>query len=693
MTDTTAPAPVSKAAPAPSGTVVLGRNLSNFLIELAIGIHSHGMYPDGHPALSRSAARIRERLHGVLEQRSSLSIGVARRQLVIDGVATDANNPVLQGLADRLHRHYLGALTLEAGVEEDEVRDLLTTLAEEPRPPRQPLGLGPKEALQAWPHVRLYPLSYAQLELAGEAGGAGAEEDVRAAQLWVGLARAALATNEATEEPQTDALVVAEAINESAGTAAYDQVIVGYMLQLAAELKTEEMAGAARVRQRVSELISRLSPEALRRLLAMGGDLAQRRQFIFDASESLAADAVLRLVEAAAETSDQSISDALLRLLTKLAAYASTEVPEVKSRATDELRNQVQWLLTGWDLPNPNPERYTLVLEDMARSGAASNLRPSTNYIPEPARLVHMALEVGVQGVAVWRAVVDMLAAGQLGELLEALDTAPPAGHDLARQVWEYVATPEQLREVLSRGGDDLQALDRLLVHLGMAALEPLLDVLANSESRTIRRALFDRLARLGPTIAPVVVERLNDERWYVQRNLLALLAEVGGAAPEVSAAPWARHEDVRVRREAYKLWLRQPRERDRALCAALLEPDPQITAAALNAAQQGCPRVAVPLLGNRIFDPECGIDLRVLGIRALRPEHGPLALDLLLRLVVARKRWWGGVRLARKSPEMLATLSTLRAHWPHVPRVHSLLTRATRAPDAQIRAAATGAP
>ena len=44
-----------------------------------------------------------------LEQRPTLAFGVARQQLIIDGVATDPGQPVLRRLAEELHRHHLGA--------------------------------------------------------------------------------------------------------------------------------------------------------------------------------------------------------------------------------------------------------------------------------------------------------------------------------------------------------------------------------------------------------------------------------------------------------------------------------------------------------------------------------------------------------------------------------------------------------
>src|SRR2546423_11704946 len=76
--------------PAPSGErATLSRDLAEFLIELSIALHKHAMYPEGHPSLAPAAGGVTRRAGLLLEDRATLSLGVARQQLVIEGVATD----------------------------------------------------------------------------------------------------------------------------------------------------------------------------------------------------------------------------------------------------------------------------------------------------------------------------------------------------------------------------------------------------------------------------------------------------------------------------------------------------------------------------------------------------------------------------------------------------------------------------
>src|SRR5581483_3183930 len=195
---------------------------------------------------------------------------VARQQLIIEGVATDESNPVLRDLAQRLHKHHLGAVKFMAGVRLEEVADVLATVAVDVGRRPRPLGLEGPDVLQKWEHVRLFPLTFEQLQLLDEDPDTNQGDELRgdrsrAAQLWIGLARAAIAANADEEDPATtesaDPVLVAKAIDEHKRDAAYDQVVVGYLLQIAEELKKKGGKDAAALQKRISRLVATLQPE------------------------------------------------------------------------------------------------------------------------------------------------------------------------------------------------------------------------------------------------------------------------------------------------------------------------------------------------------------------------------------------------------------------------------------------------
>ncbi len=703
-------------ASGPVARASLSRELGEFLIEFSIAINKFAMYPGGHPSLRPSVEGMVRRLDQLLAERGSLSVGVARQQLVIEGVATDTHNPVLKELAGRLHRHHLGAITFMRGVELDELVDFVTRVSTEADRSEQPLGLM-LARLPPWPHVRMYPLMYDRLELLDESGQEQAQNDdvtarsqrTRAAQLWVGMARAALAAGEQpapdsvvpipkaggipdspAESPDVpmDAASVARAIEGHPRGTAYDQVIVGYMLQIAEELRAAGGTEAVQLKKRMSNLVSTLDPQTLGRLLDMGGDGMQRRQFLMNASQGMAVDAVLDLVNAASNTKEQTISHSMLRMLQKLARHADGGVGDRRVAAEQSVRDQVGELIRGWSLKDPNPEAYQQALEALSTSDPVFAVAPEAMFAPESRRMVQMALEVNAEGEPLTRALKDLTDTNQLGWLVETLKTAGRSS--VSSEIWRQVATPEQLAAVLRTEPIDIALVDALLPHLGTAVAGVLLDALIELQTAQGRRFLLDRIVGLGFEIGPAAVQRLADERWYVKRNMLKILGDLEIVPPDLRASDYLQHEDARVRREALRIVLRDPALRERAICRALGDPDERMVRVALAEALQSCPPVALPLVASRALSGTAE-DQRVMAIRVLGASGIRSALDPLLKLTASRKSFFGA-RPPGKTPEYVAAIQALR-NFSDDARARAILEQAANSRDPDVAQAARGAP
>jgi hypothetical protein len=675
----------------------LSRDLADFLIELSIALHKNAIYPSGHPLLAGAVDALVLRLVRLLQDRASLSLGVARQQLVIEGVVTAASNSLLRDLAQRLHRHHLGAVKFLRGIARDEVADLLRTIAADAERSVTPLGLRPAEELRRWAHIRAFPLTYDQLELASErasedaAGGGGTgEAGARAAQLWVGLARAAMfaesAPSASGDVSSTDPVVVAKAIDEHRREVAYDQVIVGYLLQIAEELKRKGGAESLALQKRISTMVSSLNPATLRRLLEMGGDLSQRRRFMLDAAQGMAVDAVMELVQAAADTSQQTISHSLVRLLTKLATHAEQgAAAELRAGAESELRDHVQRLIGDWTLDDPNPGNYRVVLDHMAKAAPLfASSDPSTNG-PEPERMIQMSLELDSLGEPVTRAVEAMIQRGDLLRLFTLVSNAPERSR-AAAAMWRQLASPEQLRAALRTVPIDFSLVDQLVPRLKLAAADPLLDALEASPSRAIRRKLLDLLGQLGPEATTVITARLPDERWFVVRNMLMLLADLGDQNVELGTS-YARHADGRVRREAIRILVGIPATRERAICAGLDDSDERVVRVALQGASGRCPLSAVAILQRRVTEGTLDAELSSHAIAVIASVRTTEVLEWLMeRAAGSSRRLFGRPRLAPKSPTMLAALSGLAMHWARGRGVGAVLALALGSSDIEIR-------
>ncbi len=722
---------------APSRVTSLSRELVDFLIELSIAMQKFAIYPLGHPMLATTTDRLERRLLPLLVDKDTLSLGVAHNQLVIEGIATEEHHAVLRDLAQRLHRHHLGAVKIIRGVDQAELREFLLAVGVEQAKDATPIGLLAEDVMPTWPHVRLFPLAYEHLELledeatsdarmVGDRRGAGG---ARSARLWVGLARAALAGREIHEagrahggdpdfsangtgpaakdtvasggegtpggeggdvvrDSAADPEAVARAIDEHKRDAAYDQVIVGYLLQIADELRTAEGRDATALRARVSKLLSAMRPETLRTLLTMGNDVGQRRKFILDATQGMAVDAVLELVRAGSDVSKQNVSHSMLRMLSKLAHHAGHDVGTRAVTADAALRDNVRMLVSQWTLDDPNPEAYREVLQGMSK--ARPTLEGSAPTLPvEDERMVQMALEIGVVGESTWRAVDSLLARGRLATLLALLDRAPrPAA---AQLLWDRLATTDRVRDLLTETQPDWSAVDKLVARIGVAAAEPLIDALESERDPRRQTQIVGLLAKLGSDVMEFVMRRLRGATPELQMQLLALLGRLPDLPAGFSPVEWAKNRSPLVRREAIKLLLRRPATRDQGITLGLLDDDERTIIVALNQAAIDCPASAIPIIMNRVDRDSMPAPLRALAIAAAARTKSPDIIDWLLRFtMVGRKGFFGGGRFPPKSPELLAALSALNTHWKNDSRVENVLARAQRSTDADVRAAAS---
>lgn len=665
---------------------MLSRELADFLIEFSIALHKHAIYPGGHPLLAQAVQGVVQRVAAVLdERRPVVGIGVARRQLVVEGTPTDPDHPLLRDLALRLNRHHVGGLRIAQGVTSEEVASLLATLGTDPSRLELPVGLSDPEALERWPHVRILPLSFEQLRLAEEAehedgtpgGRAGA-----AAALWIGLAQSILATP-GDEAESANPTLLAEAVETHAKDPAYEQAVAGYLTLIAREVRTAKGREATALQERVSHLVEQLQPETLERLLAVTGDAVQRSKFLLNATAGMSSAAVVDLVQAAANASAQGVSHAFMRLLTKFAAHGGDEASAPREGGEHALREHVQRLIGEWTLDDPNPTAYGQALEGMAK---ADPLYPvSAAYPCEPSRLVAMGLEVGAVGDPVWRAVDQLCDEGRMDEVLHLAEQAPPGW--VRDAVRERIASPDRLRGLLQRGGDPA-TLRAVAESLGIAALDPLVDALGGADDRRTEQ-IGTLLAPLGRAAGAAILRRLPSARWAHQRVLIATLGRLHDVPAEYTPLDWALHPDPAVRREAIRQLLRDPAQREDGVTIAVLDADETNLRLGLGAALAGCPPAAAPACMQRADDATLPEDLRALAVRAVASARTPSVCQWLVQRSLGPRRLFGQ-SLADPSPQLIAAVEGLAAHFPDDAAAARVVARAARSRVPELRDAAT---
>jgi HEAT repeat protein len=127
----------------------------------------------------------------------------------------------------------------------------------------------------------------------------------------------------------------------------------------------------------------------------------------------------------------------------------------------------------------------------------------------------------------------------------------------IVEQVIREIGRPSflgQMAPTLNSHGDiDPAALTNFLVQLGSSAAPAICDLLGQVNHVRYRRALCEALAISCRDNVEVLIERLNDSRWYVIRNIVYVLGRIAHQGVERALDRTLHHEDVRVRKEAVR--------------------------------------------------------------------------------------------------------------------------------------------
>lgn len=171
--------------------------------------------------------------------------------------------------------------------------------------------------------------------------------------------------------------------------------------------------------------------------------------------------------------------------------------------------------------------------------------------------------------------------------------------------------------------------------HLGDEMVRAVADALTMTDDRAERRSLHTALTALAPGNQEIVVELLDDPRWFVVRNAVQVIGEIGdGAAVEYLTAPLG-HEHPKVRREAVVALARIGGDDAGMLVQSRLEdPAPEVrSAAALALGELGVQRGRRALMER--LEEEDDVDVVVQILRALGALGDPAAVPVLERRAV----------------------------------------------------------
>ncbi|HSP15392.1 MAG TPA: HEAT repeat domain-containing protein [Thermoanaerobaculia bacterium] len=663
-----------------------------FVRALALAWKNLAAYPPTHPAVASSLDIVRRRLDELRGPAGEVTLGISNDGLVYGTSKIDI--PAAQKLAQALFQRGVAVMRLGNETTTKDIEIFLRVLGAG-APSDQKRAMWDDLTAAGVMNINLQPVNYSALQVTDHIEEEKKEDrSQRAESLWDQILQALLENRFFSARLRNPPVHIQSADELARMMAQYVEVAANVPFDPDATFgiriptREDRKAGLDFIEKTVGQYIAEASgmkkQNSLEQAVQLLRSLAEplRGAVLRAVAAALAQDegAGTLLREFASELPTDEVLDALryLSSMGKLSNHATmllealTNV-EASTRAqppTDSVVADLVKLFGEDDVDRFNPADHRELLSTVAI------------HIPKipPEALTAMELlgdRTGtVEHAAITRqlAVVLMDLVGELGgtrdphavlSRLEVVIRSHMAGGDfneslvLIEQLQEIAKSTrsEQMRSAIQESlarlatGETIQALvdmvhkatpdkvegiQRLAAALGVTARRSLLVALADEKNMSRRRRLFDFIASLGPTIVPDAISFLGDDRWFVVRNMVALLRAVRDQSSLPQVRNLAHHPDLRVRMEAIKSLFALDSTVPRSLLDDLVnDPDPKVAETAITLlGNYGIKEGVEPLLrvvsGNDVLGARRV--LRIKAIRALGEIGEPRALQQLDR-------------------------------------------------------------
>ncbi len=555
--------------------------LSDAVIELNISRRSVGLYPPEHPITRRSIESAYTLLKKLFEIRSSITLGVAKNVLMIDEYTLDRKNPVFIEFALALHAKGIAAITFHSGLEEKEVLMLHMLISDKDLPAGQALvELDQSKNLR---HIRLVPLDVSKLKFVE--GALKEATDSRQA-IWEDYVYGILEGNLADEDaagvvfkipPEEVAHILSS--RPSDAKEGYDRVITTYLSKkgrkglnkdslnrfitlvenLSPSIKEQFLSRAVKHQalneKETEELLGELTPEDVERMMKIFQKQSvlpeSLRNFIDKFSGVEKTESVKEMLyKGSSHVEDIELSEDMMKL------YEDDRFGEfVDGQYQRDLGKMLK----------AKKVNYSSLLEEIQKAMSPEVLDNAfSDVVLELIDFDYLKSDECLKLLTRLSELTDIfLETGRFEEVLHIHNTIYShmlTGNFRAEtfSMVEYFFRSEQFISKLLEafniwGRNQREAALKLARVLKLNLINPMFDALNEDERSSQRKFYLSIMSQLGKDVLQEAVRRLDDERWYVVRNMIYLIREGRGTEYIKKIRPLIRHKNKKICLEALR--------------------------------------------------------------------------------------------------------------------------------------------
>ncbi len=704
--------------------------LSRFIYEMNITRRYVLSYPPEHPVIASSIWKVLQSLELLLQNQHSITIGVARNALMVSQGMLDRKNPVYRDLAAFFFSRNIATITFDRDLSDVEFASFVGIVNSTPEAIRAAGGIVRMLDDADIRSVTATEVDYGSFLVTEEATVTTPTQAVvehQGTALWGKFVQGLLDGNldptggKLVNIDDIDPEKLAEFLNDRAellagdGAGSYARAITQFMRQL----DSDEIASQVDevTTGKLGEFVKCLSPSLRRQFLQSSFDAMQEPAELLGKVVSDVPDDVI--MESIGDVSMRGahLSQGVMNLLQFISKASGATTPGRRSVdaapvSDEELGERLKSIFREDEPDRFIPEEYQATLKSIA---AADTIPVLSSEETEAIRRELMEYQVETHVSDVILEIMDQEMEQDQGEILKEtlqefcelfLETGDfrslaKIHLRLSRQcsgpsfgllpihegVMAFYLRPEAIEAVLDGltvwGKAKYEEILLLINSVGAPFVEPLFQRLAEEKSLSLRRYYMERLQELGAPAREYALRHLRDRRWYVVRNCIVLLRNLGDPSVLGQLRVVADHPHVRVRQELLRTLMRfEHPAAGRLIAREIGAADVEMQRFAVQLAGKTRDPLVFERLGALLAVKALGesdYDLKIAAVRSLAKMGNPSILPSYERILNARTLL-RSARLQLLKEEIVRSLE----HYPY-DAVMPVLDRVARSGNAEL--------